>query len=90
MKTNLLAPLAFAALCAFPAVSFAYGNEAPTAADGACASNLQPVYRLYDNAATRGGDPNHRFTMDPAVITEKQGKGWSLEGVAFCAPPVVR
>lgn len=65
-------------------------NEAPTAPNGACPANLQPVYRLYNNAATRGGDPNHRFTTDPAVIAEMQGKGWSLEGAAFCAPPVTR
>lgn len=62
-------------------------NEAPTSATGACPQNLQPVYRLYNNAATRGGDPNHRYTIDRSVISEMQSRGWTLEGAAFCAPP---
>jgi hypothetical protein len=51
-----------------------------------CPANLQPIYRIYNNAATRGGDSNHRFTADPAVITQMQRQGWSFEGVAFCSP----
>lgn len=62
-------------------------SQAPASSEGSCPANLQPVYRLYNNAATRGGDPNHRFTTDPAVVAEMQSKGWAFEGAKFCAPP---
>jgi hypothetical protein len=65
-------------------------NESPASDAGSCPLNLQPVHRLYNDAARRGGDPNHRFTTDTAVIAEMQAKGWVLEGVAFCAPPATR
>jgi hypothetical protein len=65
-------------------------DESPASDAGSCPLNLQPVHRLYNDAARRGGDPNHRFTTDTAVIAEMQAKGWVLEGVAFCAPPATR
>ena len=62
-------------------------SEAPASSAGTCAPNLQPVYRIYNDQIRQGGDPNHRYTTDPAVIAEMQAQGWILEGVAFCAPP---
>ena len=57
--------------------------------DGTCASGLNPVYRLYNNA--RGGAPNHRYTTDIAVRTQMRDDGWIAEGhgpdgVIFCVP----
>lgn len=65
-------------------------SAAPVAANGACAANLQPVRRLFNDGPRRGIDPNHRHATDPAVIAEMQAQGWILEGVAFCAPPATR
>jgi hypothetical protein len=53
------------------------------ASDGSCLSGKIPVYRLYNNRLS--GTPNHRYTSALYVTTEMANKGWSNEGVAFCA-----
>jgi hypothetical protein len=54
--------------------------------NGACAAGLVPVWRMYNNGQT--GAPNHRFTTDALVYHDyTTTKGWSPEGIAFCAPP---
>ena len=52
-----------------------------------CPANLQPVYRAFNGPASRNGDPNHRYTTDPAVYAAMLAKGWLPEDVHFCAPP---
>jgi hypothetical protein len=58
-------------------------------ATGACPTDTQPVYRLYNNRP----DANHRYTDQLAVFVFMKGKGYIPEGdgtaatpVAFCAP----
>ncbi len=60
------------------------------AADGSCAANLAPVYRLYNNG--QGGAPNHRYTTDVIVRAQMIAQGWMPEGlgpdaVQMCSPP---
>jgi hypothetical protein len=44
-----------------------------------------PVYRVYNNGMT--GAPNHRFTTSLAIHDDfVQNRGWTSEGVRFCAP----
>jgi Repeat of unknown function (DUF5648) len=52
--------------------------------NGACAANLVPVHRFYNNRA-QFGDTNHRYSGDDATRAEMQAKGWIDEGIAFCA-----
>jgi len=57
----------------------------PDAASGACASNVIPVYRLWNGRA----DTNHRYTMSLDTRTDMIGRGWIAEGygplgVAMC------
>ena len=59
------------------------------AADGSCAANLTPVYRLYNNG--QGGAPNHRYTTNAGVRANMIGQGWVPEGlgpngVEMCSP----
>lgn len=51
---------------------------------GACPTGTEAVYRLYNDG--QSGAPNHRYTTLPSVRDEMVGRGWTLEGVAFCAP----
>ena len=41
------------------------------------------LYRLYNNS--KGGDPNHRYTVDTDVVATMVASGWLLEGVVWCA-----
>ena len=66
---------------------FRYALPSP---EGACASGLVPLYRLYNAGA--GGAPNHRYTTDPAVRAAMLGQGWLAEGygalgINGCVPP---
>lgn len=59
------------------------------AADGSCALDATPVYRLYNNS--QGGAPNHRFTTDPGVRAQMLIQGWVREGIGadavnMCSP----
>jgi serine protease len=52
---------------------------------GACPQDTVPVYRVYNNGMT--GAPNHRFTTSLAIHDDfVQNRGWTSEGVRFCAP----
>jgi hypothetical protein len=66
----------------FEGVPF-YASE-PVA--GACPAGYgrygQPLYRAYNNGI--GGDPNHRYSTDHAVIDAMVAQGWTDEGVAMC------
>jgi hypothetical protein len=53
-------------------------------ASGACPDGTNPVYRLYNDG--KGGAPNHRFTANGKTQGETSRDGYSLEGVAMCAP----
>ena len=54
---------------------------------GQCRSGRSAVYRGYNNGSIRGIDSNHRFVPRVDEITALVSKGWSLEGIAFCAMP---
>jgi hypothetical protein len=47
-----------------------------------CAPPGKPVYRLYNNS--RGGEPNHRYTVDTGVVATMVASGWLLEGIVWC------
>lgn len=58
-------------------------------ANGSCAGNSRPIYRLYNDGA--GGAPNHRYATDAALRSDMIARGWVSEGVGqlgviFCAP----
>lgn len=65
----------------------AFLAEGPDPATGQRRSGRVPVYRAYNNGAARGIDSNHRFVTAIAEIDTLTTKGWSFEGVAFCAMP---
>ena len=56
------------------------------AVSGACPANTIPVYRAYNNGATRNLDGNHRFTTSTAGIADTVARGWANEGAVMCAP----
>lgn len=49
---------------------------------GACPAGTQPLYRTYNNGAR--GDPNHRYSTDPAALQAMAG--WTFEGLVMCLP----
>ena len=52
---------------------------------GVCPQDTVPVLRLYNDGMT--GAPNHRFTTSQAIHDDfVQNRGWTSEGVRFCAP----
>jgi hypothetical protein len=53
--------------------------------DGTCPTGMQTLYRAYNNG--KGGEPNHRYATDHAVIDTMVAQGWVEEGVAICVPP---
>jgi hypothetical protein len=48
--------------------------------DGSCPPMYRPLYRLYNNGM--GGAPNHRYTVNPAIVQTMQTSGWIEEGDA--------
>lgn len=53
---------------------------------GNCGSGTTPVYRAYNNGASRGITSNHRLTSSAGAYQDMQARGWSAEGVVMCAP----
>lgn len=53
-------------------------------ANGQCATGQVPVYRLYNNRFAFH-DSNHRFVTDAGERAKMVAKGWTDEGVRFCA-----
>ena len=64
----------------------------PEGAPGAatCTAGTRPLYRAYNQG--QGGAPNHRYTIDPAVLDGMIARGWTMEGEAatrvFACVPV--
>lgn len=56
---------------------------AVAADNGQCPAGTNPVWRSYNGRASKN-DSNHRFTVDSRLRDSMAG--WTLEGVAFCAP----
>ena len=54
----------------------------PEGAEGArvCPIDTQPLYRAYNNGMT--GAPNHRYTIDAALLDQLIAQGWIFEGEA--------
>lgn len=52
-------------------------------ADGVCPGSLRPLYRSYNNRY-RENDSNHRYLVDPRLLDEMSGRGWSGEGLVMC------
>lgn len=44
-----------------------------------------PVHRFYNNGFARGIDSDHRYVTSQSDVLEMYGRGWSYDGVAFCA-----
>ena len=63
-----------------------YDFSTTQATNGACPSNLIPVYRAYNNGYSRGIDSNHRITSDYTSYVNTVNRGWKGEGVVMCAP----
>ena len=53
-------------------------------ASGQCAAGRVPVHRLYNNR-WMVNDSNHRYVTDAGERDRTVAKGWTYEGVAFCA-----
>jgi hypothetical protein len=54
-------------------------------ANGKCAPNLTPIYRLYNDGSAKGFDSNHRYVSSLALYAEMQAKGWVAEGLHMCS-----
>ncbi|NDP42177.1 MAG: hypothetical protein GZ089_05570 [Aromatoleum sp.] len=54
----------------------------PTA--GVCPDRTVPLYRAYNDG--KGGDPNHRYSIDHSVIDAMVAQGWIDEGARMCVP----
>ncbi len=52
--------------------------------NGQCFGGLVPVYRLYNNRFAFH-DSNHRFVTDAGERAKMVARGWTDEGVRFCA-----
>ncbi len=59
---------------------------AATSYTGHCVAG-EPIHRLFNNRSMFN-DANHRYVAAPGDIGEMQSKGWTDEGVAFCAYPM--
>jgi hypothetical protein len=55
-----------------------------------CRAGMQPLFRAYNNGMSAA--PNHRYTIDPAVLDAMIAQGWIMEGEAatsvFACVPV--
>jgi uncharacterized delta-60 repeat protein len=60
-----------------------FSTTAP--ADGRCARDMRPVYRLYNNRWPQN-DSNHRFVPNESLLESMVAQGWTLEPIAFCTP----
>jgi hypothetical protein len=59
-------------------------------ANGMCPAGTMPLYRAYNNGM--GGAPNHRYTINLALLNQMIAAGWIFEGngltkVFACVPP---
>ena len=61
-------------------------NGWPALAGGACPQGTEPVKRVY-NGRWQQNDSNHRYVTTDALYAQMTAKGWSGEGVVFCAAP---
>ena len=52
------------------------------AVGGVCPGGTVPLYRAYNDGAR--GDPNHRYSTNPALLMAMTG--WSFEGLVMCVP----
>jgi hypothetical protein len=59
----------------------AFGAQPPQ--NGACPGRTRPLYRLYNNRASRG-DSNHRYVSRLDLYAEMRVQGWIGEGIAMC------
>jgi predicted dienelactone hydrolase len=55
-------------------------------ADGVCALDTIPVYRVYNNGFPRN-DSNHRYTTSRMTREQMKAQGWTDEGTVFCVVP---
>jgi uncharacterized delta-60 repeat protein len=74
----------------FEGESFRVKLPTATPAGPGCPAGSVALYRAYNNSL--GGAPNHRYTDDPAILTDMLNQGWALEGdartkVFACVPP---
>lgn len=56
--------------------------------DGACPPWTDTVWRAYNNRHMQN-DANHRYAIDRQMLDAMTTSGWTVEGVAFCAPRIL-
>lgn len=67
----------------------AFNAFVPDPLTGQCPRGTSPVFRSYNNRfAPVGNRANHRYAWDPAARDRMSARGWTAEGVAFCAATV--
>jgi Repeat of unknown function (DUF5648) len=75
---------------AFEGIAFTVAVPAGTAAAqkaaSSCASGTEDIFRAYNNGFASGQGANHRFVNDATLRDLMLDRGWTSEGVAFCAP----
>jgi len=62
------------------------GLVAAQKAGSSCGSGTEDIFRAYNNGFASGQGANHRFVNDSALRDLMEDRGWTPEGVAFCAP----
>ena len=74
----------------FEGVAFTAAVPAGAAATqkvaGACPGGTEDIFRAYNNGFATGQGANHRFVNDATLRDLMIDRGWTHEGVAFCAP----
>ena len=84
-----------AALIASPPQGFSFEGydfavAQPDAAGRCAADSRFPVYRIFRTVSTANGvTPNHRYVNSIELYNTMIARGWSGEGVAFCATAVI-
>ena len=70
----------------------AFTATAPAGANGtqkasvSCPAGTEDIFRAYNNGFANGLGANHRFVNDATLRDLMVDRGWTSEGVAFCAP----
>jgi alpha-tubulin suppressor-like RCC1 family protein len=59
--------------------------HAALASQGVCGAGRHALLRAYNNRYAQN-DSNHRYLVDPALVSTMLAQGWSAEGVVMCLP----
>ncbi len=62
----------------------AFMAQIPSQNGGNCTAGSVPIYRNYNQGASKGIDSNHRFTTQKSEYDRLAATGWAGEGVVMC------